>query len=135
MGDNTTELASPPLVVLVVEDEALILAMVVSALEGARYGVRVAASGIEAMTVMDDQAELRALVTDVDLGEGPNGWDVAKRARERAPTIPVIYVTGGSQADWSANGVPNSMLIAKPFVPAQIVTGVSQLLNDVVPLE
>jgi hypothetical protein len=38
-------------------------------------------------------------------------------------------MTGASGDDWGANGVPNSILLAKPFAPAQLVTAVSQLLN------
>ena len=63
------------------------------------------------------------------MGSKTNGWAVAHRARELHPDVPVIYMTGGSAADWSANGVPNSILVPKPFAPAQIVTAVAQLLN------
>jgi hypothetical protein len=41
----------------------------------------------------------------------------------------VVYVTGAAAAEWSSKGVPNSLIIQKPFAPAQVVTAVSQLLN------
>jgi DNA-binding NtrC family response regulator len=70
------------------------------------------------------------LITDVNLGRDKlSGWDVAKRARELNPSVAVIYMTGDSGHDWAANGVPNSVLLLKPFAPAQVVTAVSQLLN------
>jgi DNA-binding response OmpR family regulator len=70
-------------------------------------------------------------VTDVNLSPGKlTGWDVAKRARELQPTLPVVYITGTDANDWASNGVPNSVLVAKPFAPAQIVTAISQLLNQ-----
>jgi DNA-binding response OmpR family regulator len=78
----------------------------------------------------DNSPPIRAIVTDVDLGTKVSGWDVAHRARELYPNIHIVYMTGGSADDWSANGVPNSILIAKPFAPAQIVTAVSHLLNS-----
>jgi hypothetical protein len=53
-----------------------------------------------------------------------------RRARELDPDITVVYMTGDSAADWSSKGVPNSVLITKPFAPVQIVTAISQLLND-----
>jgi len=34
-----------------------------------------------------------ALVTDVNLGSGLNGWEVAKRIREKEPGFPVISMT------------------------------------------
>jgi hypothetical protein len=54
---------------------------------------------------------------------------VAKRARELNELLPVVYMTGGNGHEWASQGVPNSILITKPFAPAQIVTAVSQLLN------
>lgn len=38
-------------------------------------------------------------------------------------------MTGASADDWPSMGVPNSILLTKPFAPAQLVTAVSQLLN------
>jgi hypothetical protein len=36
----------------------------------------------------------------------------------------------GRDADaWASQGVPNSIMLAKPFAPAQLVTAVSNLLN------
>lgn len=39
--------------------------------------------------------------------------------------LPVVYVTGDSANAWASQGVPNSVLITKPFAPAQVVTAVS----------
>jgi hypothetical protein len=37
----------------------------------------------------------------------------------------------GCDADeWSVQGVPKSILLSKPFAPAQLVTAVAQLLNE-----
>ena len=58
-----------------------------------------------------------------------NGWQVAKAAREIDPTFPIVYMTGAAAGDWPSHGVPNSILLEKPFAPAQLVTAVSQLLN------
>jgi len=43
--------------------------------------------------------------------------------------MPVVYLSGDSEADWTARGVPQSVFIAKPFAPAQVVTAISTLLN------
>ena len=58
-----------------------------------------------------------------------NGWQVAKAAREIDPAFPIVYMTGAAAGDWPSHGVPNSILLEKPFAPAQLVTAVSQLLN------
>ena len=76
------------------------------------------------------EADYRALVTDVNLAPGKlTGWDVAKRGREINADLPVVYTTGSEAHEWASKGVPNSILVIKPFAPAQIVTAVSQLLN------
>ena len=68
-------------------------------------------------------------MTDIQLRGVMDGWEVAKRAREIDPEFPIVYITGGNAAEWPSHGVPNSILLTKPFAPAQLVTAVSQLLN------
>ena len=87
-------------------------------------------SGKEAIEELErDAARFRALVTDVNLGTGPSGWDVAHRARELSPEIAVVYMTGGNAHEWPANGVPKSSLLNKPFASAQAIAAVTALLN------
>jgi len=80
-----------------------------------------------------EPTKYRALLTDIDLKGKLTGWDVARRARELDPEMPVIYMTGASADDWPSHGVPNSILLNKPFAPAQVVTAVSQVLNRTPP--
>jgi DNA-binding response OmpR family regulator len=68
-------------------------------------------------------------VIDINLLGRMDGWEVARRAREIDPDFPVIYVTGGGADQWASHGVPNSVLLTKPFAPAQLVTAISNLLN------
>ena len=118
------------LVVLVVEDDAPVQTIVEEALTDGGFEPAIAASGEEAVTLlMGIKGKYRALVTDVQLRGVMDGWDVAKRAREIDPEFPIVYVTGGHAAEWPSHGVPNSILLTKPFAPAQLVTAVSQLLN------
>jgi CheY-like chemotaxis protein len=115
--------------VLVVEDEPLILMEIEETLIGAGYSTHAARSGEDAISLLELNREYHGLITDVNLGGGKTGWDVAQRARELHPDLPVVYVSGHGGADWSARGVPKSIFIQKPFAPAQITTAISQLLN------
>ena len=118
------------IVILVVEDEHLIQSMVEEALADGGFEAAIAASGEEAVTLLTgSKGKYRALVADIDLGGKMDGWEVAKHAREIDPEFPVVYMSGDSAGDWAANGVPNSIMLNKPFAPAQLVTAVSQLLN------
>jgi hypothetical protein len=38
-------------------------------------------------------------------------------------------MTAAAADQWAIQGVPNSILLAKPFAPAQLVTAISNLLN------
>jgi hypothetical protein len=38
-------------------------------------------------------------------------------------------MTGAAAEQWASHGVPNSILLTKPFAPAQLITAVSNLLN------
>jgi DNA-binding response OmpR family regulator len=116
--------------VLYVDDDALIRELVASALEEAGFEVVVAENGAAAITTLDEDADsFCAVVTDIDLGVGPNGWEVARRARELNNALSVIYVTGGSGSDWQSNGVKNSIMLVKPFSMKQLVNTVSSLLK------
>jgi len=96
------------------------------------YDVIWSGGGMEALGMLDDRvAEIAGLITDIRLGEGPSGWKVAHHGRELRPELPVVYMTGDSAGDWTARGVPNSVLLQKPFAPAQLVTAISTLLINV----
>ena len=56
-----------------------------------------------------------------------------EHAREIEPDFPVVYMSGAAAADWTSKGVPNSIMLSKPFAPAQLVTAVSNLLNSSTP--
>lgn len=119
-----------PVVLLLVEDEFLISEMVQCVLEEGGYSVKAVASGSHATEMLDGQDRISGLITDVRLGEGPDGWAVARHARHGRPALPVVYMTGDSAADWAAEGVPRSLLLQKPFAPAQMLTALSTLLNE-----
>ena len=80
-----------------------------------------------------NKGKYRALVTDINLVGRIDGWEVARRAREIDPAFPILYITGTDADRWPSHGVPNSVLLTKPFASAQLVTAVSQLLNDGTP--
>ena len=122
--------ADPP-PILVVEDQALIQDLIEAALEDGGYQVVVAPTGLDAARALEDERRgFAAVVTDIDLGAGPNGWEVARIARSAWPNIPVIYMSGASAHGWSAQGVPDSVMVAKPFAPAQLVITVATQITS-----
>ena len=122
------------LLIMVVEDDHLIQNLVEDALSDGGFESAIAGSGEEAVTLLrGNRHHYRALVTDINLLGRLDGWEVARQAREIDPAFPIIYMTGAAADQWASHGVPNSILLTKPFAPAQLVTAVSQLLNTGTP--
>ena len=129
-GTCVTELP----VILVAEDDQGVQSFLEEALSDAGFEAAIAATGEEAVTLLSGGMEkYRGLVTDINLPGGLDGWEVAQRARELNHAFPVIYMSGSHADDWAVKGVPNSVMLAKPFAPAQLVTALAQLLNAAPP--
>ena len=119
---------------LVIEDEYFLQADLEKVLTDAGFATEIVSSGEEALTLfIGGSITCQVLITDVRLRGRMSGWDVARRIRERDPAFPVIYVTAMPAEEWAAHGVPNSILISKPFASAQLVTALSNLLNTGTP--
>jgi DNA-binding response OmpR family regulator len=127
---NSVEKTS--ILIFVIEDEVLLQHVLEDTLVEAGFTVAQAFNSDQAMKMLDAQgAQFRALITDVNLGTKITGWDVARHAREIDPDLPVIYTTTANAHDWKSMGVPNSILLTKPYATSQILTAVSQLINAV----
>ena len=121
-------------IILVVEDDELVQSLVEETLEEGGFEIAVAASGEEALTLLKGKkGKYRALVTDIELRGKICGWELAQQAREIDPEFPTVYMSGAAAADWPSKGVPNSIMLEKPFAPAQLLTAVSNLLNRSTP--
>jgi DNA-binding response OmpR family regulator len=118
-------------IILVVEDDPLIQSVVEETLTDGGFEIVIVSSGENAIDLLDIQkVRYRAVVTDINLGRDKmDGWDIARHAREIDAEFPVVYMTGAGADDWASKGVPNSILLTKPFAPARLLTAVSQLLN------
>jgi CheY-like chemotaxis protein len=120
--------------VLVADDEPLIRSLVDEALSDGGFAVIAATGGDEAIRQFDANAsEIQAIVVDVRLGDGTDGWEVARHAREGNANVAVVYMSGDSAGQWASQGVPHSLMLQKPFTSAQVVTAVASLLNQVAP--
>jgi DNA-binding response OmpR family regulator len=117
-------------IILIVEDDEPVQTIIEDALIEGGFEPAIAPSGEEAVTLLKSRSiNYRALVTDIHLKGRIDGWEVARQAREISPEFPVVYISGASADKWPSRGVPNSILLAKPFATAQLITAVSSLLN------
>lgn len=117
--------------ILLVDDDPLVLDLLQTVLDEGEFEVIAAGDAASAMEVLQqDGGGLAGLVTDVDLGAGLSGWDLAREARGRRPSAAIVYTTGANGHEWEAKGVPGSVLLTKPFPPVQSVVALLSQLNQ-----
>ncbi len=117
-----------PTLVMVVDDEALIARQVAETLIAAGYDVIAASSAEQALEHVAVSGEAAALVTDIRL-PGISGWELAREVRRLFPRMAVIYMSGDSAAQWFSEGVPNSIMLDKPFAASQLLAAVISMLE------
>ncbi|MGH3093432.1 MAG: response regulator [Gaiellaceae bacterium] len=104
--------------ILVVEDEPVVRGLVVELLSGAGHEVITAASGEEALALLDG---VDLLVCDVGL-PGVSGEAVGETARTRRPGLPAVLMTGDPAE-------PSPGALAKPFTPSDLLQAVTAALG------
>lgn len=123
--------AMEPVTIMLVEDGALLLFEFEEALTEAGFNVVACYSGTKAVEYLRSaEGAAEGVVTDIRLPDRAfDGWEVARIAREIDPEVAVVYISGHGAVDWPSRGVPNSIVLEKPFAIAQLITAISQLLN------
>jgi CheY-like chemotaxis protein len=112
--------------ILTVEDEALVRILLVETLEAAGHAVREAPDGEAALAMIKAGLAVDILVSDVRMPK-LDGYGLAVAAREINPSLPVIFMTGYSDAKLPA-ALAGSRILRKPFNPDDLVALVEKLL-------
>jgi PAS domain S-box-containing protein len=117
--------------ILVVEDEASVRSTVRRQLEALGHTVLVAENAAEARRILEGDDAPEVLLTDVVLGSGMNGIDLAEAAREKKPGMPVIFMSGYTAVPEAQKRIHDSgaPLLSKPATLSQL----ERALNDVMP--
>jgi DNA-binding NtrC family response regulator len=107
--------------VLVVDDEPVLLAIMERALCDAGYGVQGAANGLRALELAGRNPP-DVLVTDLQMA-GLNGVDLARLVTAKRPSTRVLMVSAGDPAHREVAWA----FLRKPFSPEQLVEAVDRL--------
>ena len=113
--------------ILVVEDEFLIRLTLVEALTDEGFDVVEAESGDAALPVLQQDASIEVLLTDIQLPGALDGRRLAQRARETQPDLPVLFMTGRPDPALEAQASPLDRFISKPYTLSDICTAVRRL--------
>jgi CheY-like chemotaxis protein len=114
-------------VVLLVEDEVLISHLVTATLSERGFIVHETATADEALRYMHTGGEVDVLFTDVNLPGSMNGAELAQRARELRPDLPIVYTSGRYQLADIGALVPRSVFVSKPYDPDDVGTLLTRL--------
>lgn len=119
--------------VLVVDDDVEILALVSELLLHEGYWILQAASGEEALEILERDIAIHLLVTDVVM-PGIDGIDLAERAVAQRPDLRVLYVSGFVKHMPSRSPAgPRGRLIPKPWRADDLKREVKAEIGGAVP--
>lgn len=116
-------MSEPPSTVLLVEDEPLIRLFVAELLEESGFKVMEASNATEALVLLEAGLEVNVLLTDVDMPNGCNGFELAHKVHKLWPEAEILIMSG---RQWPAEGdLPlGAAFLAKPCPNEAIVSHV-----------
>jgi PAS domain S-box-containing protein len=103
--------------ILIVEDDELVRKQVTMHLATLGYETVTAKDGIEALEILQTDSDFDLLFTDILMPRGLNGVDLAKRARDICPDLPVLFTSGYAEGvNIRDDGLESQIdLLAKPY--------------------
>ncbi|WP_421865150.1 response regulator [Parvibaculum sp.] len=117
--------------ILVVEDEPMVRALVISALQDVGYQTIEAPDGARGLEYLRSDTRVDLLVTDVGLPGGLNGRQLADAGRLVRPDLKVLFMTGyafhAAAGNWQLE--PGMELINKPFEIDKLASRVQAIIG------
>lgn len=115
--------------VMLVDDDLDVRATTALILEAIGYTLIEAASGVDALRMIDEGTTFDLLLTDVVMPE-MNGADLASEVRSRHPATPIIFISGYADPAALAGRQTLHPLIRKPFRATELAQAIEQSLAD-----
>jgi signal transduction histidine kinase len=122
--DDTGEAEAAPQMesrcILIVEDNDNVRKMAISRLEALGHEVVEADTPAKALEILDNDARIELLFTDIVMPGGVNGFDLAHKATERRPALKVVFVSGYAPSLYVGEGLKQEFL-QKPYSEEELV--------------
>jgi putative nucleotidyltransferase with HDIG domain len=117
--------------ILVVDDEEPIREVVCSMLSVANYKCRQAASGLEALALLESGEEFELMLSDLLMPEF-GGLQLLERTKEQFPDMPVVMVTAVHDISVALAAIRNGAYdyLLKPFEREQLLATVRRALEN-----
>jgi PAS domain S-box-containing protein len=103
--------------ILIVEDDALVRQYVVTQITSLGYSALEAANAVEALEIIDDEAGIDLLFTDIIMPGPMNGRQLADEAMRRRPALRTLFTSGYTENAIVHHGRLDYgvLLLAKPY--------------------
>jgi CheY-like chemotaxis protein len=128
-GNNKVGSAANPRI-MVVDDDALVLDYVAALLLSSHYDVTRAESSREALDLFEAGFVPHLLVTDVSLGGGMTGIELARRARRILPDLKVLFFSGYAGSTGSEALPAGAAFLQKPFRAVHFLEKLRSILAE-----
>src|SRR5437667_649708 len=117
--------------ILVVDDEEPIREIISSMLNAAGYKTRQAASGMEALAILNATGEFELVLSDLRMAE-LDGIALLERTKERYPDMPVVLVTAVHDISVALAAIRNGAYdyLLKPFEREQLLATVRRAMEN-----
>ena len=121
----------PGLRVLLVEDDAEVRSVVRTFLHGLGCAVTVCASGEQALLELGPEAQFDLLLSDIALGAGMRGTQLAAEAQSRQPNIGVLLMSGFSAEllDADREAPASWELLRKPYSREELARAIARVVH------
>jgi signal transduction histidine kinase/CheY-like chemotaxis protein len=131
---STTASAHAPTgkTVLIVDDEPSVRMLVTDVLEELGYASIEAPDGPTALRILESEAAVDLLISDVGLPGGINGRQLADAARVTRPELKVLFITGYAENAIIGSGqlAPGMRVLTKPFVVETLATRIHDMIGE-----
>jgi putative nucleotidyltransferase with HDIG domain len=117
--------------ILVVDDEETIREIVCSMLTACNYQCRQAASGLEALALLESGEEFELMLSDLMMA-GLDGNGLLEKTKERFPDMPVVMVTAVHDISVALAAIRNGAYdyLLKPFEREQLLATVRRAMEN-----
>ena len=118
---------SAPVLVLVVDDEAILRFIVSDVLADSGFEVLEAEDARAALKVLAEHPDVRVLFTDINMPGALDGLDLARETHARWPSIKLIVTSGRPKP--ADRAIPDDgRFVAKPYSPESLVGEIRKVL-------
>jgi CheY-like chemotaxis protein len=119
-------------VILLVEDDPALRALLTEVLSENGYTIVQAEHGAEALRAVQSSQHLDLLITDIGLPGGMNGWELASAVRELRPSLKTILITAYVQDAKVRDKLMtlNMKVIIKPFALDAFIEKVIETIGE-----